>query len=588
MSTNNKNGKNKKPTKDIKAQNKDIKNSNTPAKDGSAKKTGNDWYGFGVQLIKNLIYTLIFGLMGANFIFYYKTLDFDLDETDKGGDDKQDKYFPIKTSFYNKDFIREDVGSSEVSVNSDEGDANLTQDDGADSTAMDTVAESSDSPIKESKSEDVMKPDDKSVPDEQKVVRLNESIKEIDASRDSESSKKSDSAGADEKVIPTTTQSGGVEESLVEPQTVPSTKEQEPAKIAEQKEQVIEQKEQVIEQKEQSPEQKEQSPEQKEQSPEQKEQSPEQKEQSPEQKEQSPEQKEQVIEQKEQVIEQKEQSPEQKEQSPEQAPAIITAGKSEEKNGKKEGYKCNKKGKNKDKSSEEVKPDFPYNLFVKQTCAEEACDTPFLTWWKNIFSYSIFKTNQANRSYTRSFFKNRDDYSILTTDTSFYLLFVFYFIGGLIYSCLSGLIYLANALMIDSRDVKNTLGITNLLPSWVDDLLYEGSVNNGQKNSVFGDWSPVWWIIFNVFCFGIIFIIMTVFTIITIIQYIINFTIKPLMNDQADIKEILKCNVHTLILFFCLLTVSSSSEYLDDISTIVMAVVTGLYFIRTAIIYVQG
>jgi hypothetical protein len=575
MSTNNKNGKNKKPTKDIKAQTKDIKNSNTPAKDGSAKKTGNDWYGFGVQLIKNLIYTLIFGLMGANFIFYYKTLDFDLDETDKGGDDKQDKYFPIKTSFYNKDFIREDVGSSEYSVNSAEGDANLTQDDGADSTAMDTVAESSDSPIKESSdihsedvipSEDVkcidissntigdridsriscceaypakikaepeesarkslikeaslachpdkiqhLKPVDKSVPDEQKFERLNESIKEINAARDYDSSKKSDSAEAAEKGRLTTMQTGGVEDSLVETQPVPSPKEQ------------------------------------------------------------VPEQKEQV-----------------RSSPPEQAPAIITAGQSEEKNGKKEGYKCNKKGKNKDKSSEEVKPDFPYNLFVKQTCAEEACDTPFLTWWKNIFSYSIFKTNQANRSYTRSFFKNRDDYSILTTDTSFYLLFVFYFIGGLIYSCLSGLIYLANALMIDSRDVKNTLGITNLLPSWVDDLIYGGSVKGESKTSVFCDWSPVWWIIFNVFCFGIIFIIMTVFTIITIIQYIINFTIKPLMNDQADIKEILKCNVHTLILFFCLLTVSSSSEYLDDISTIVMAVVTGLYFIRTAIIYVQG
>jgi hypothetical protein len=81
---------------------------------------------------------------------------------------------------------------------------------------------------------------------------------------------------------------------------------------------------------------------------------------------------------------------------------------------------------------------------------------------------------------------------------------------------------------------------------------------------------------------------MFVFSIITVIQYIINFTIKPIMNDQDDIKEILKCNVHTLILFFCLITVSSSGDYLDDISTLVMSLVTGLYFIRTAIIYLQG
>jgi TRAP-type C4-dicarboxylate transport system permease small subunit len=102
------------------------------------------------------------------------------------------------------------------------------------------------------------------------------------------------------------------------------------------------------------------------------------------------------------------------------------------------------------------------------------------------------------------------------------------------------------------------------------------------------DWTPTLWIIFNFLLFGLVFGIMSIFTIVTIIQYIVNFTIKPLMNDPDDIKNILKCNVHTLILFFCLLTIYTSSEYLDDTSTIVMSVVTVLYFIRTVIIYFQG
>jgi hypothetical protein len=223
-----------------------------------------------------------------------------------------------------------------------------------------------------------------------------------------------------------------------------------------------------------------------------------------------------------------------------------------------------RKNSNDDKTPKDAKPDFPYNLFTKlNDCDGDVCKSSFSTWWKNIFSYSIFKANQFIRRETRKRFKNDGKYSILTSDTSFYLLFVFYFIGGLILSSFSGFIYLINALSIEPIEVKNISGI-------------------------FGNWNPYWWILFNFFLFGIIFIIMFVFSIITVIQYIINFTIKPIMNDQDDIKEILKCNVHTLILFFCLITVSSSSDYLDDISTLVMSLVTGLYFIRTAIIYLQG
>ena len=385
------------------ANNKVEENKNKkPKKDDVVLRQGNDWYGFGIQIIKNLIYTLIFGLMGANFIFYYKVLDFDDDENSSNGNKKEDKYFPIKRMFYNKDFLIEEKGGS------GEGDVNATG-----------VGEQEE------------------VKGEQNITK--EEQKELD------------------------------DFSLEHQDTEKNNQDRTPTRVG---------------------------------------------------------------------------------------------GKD---------YKCENKGRSvKDtKVEEDDKPSFPYNLYTKpqEKCSDEnVCEKmKFTTWWKNVFSYSIFKTNQSIRKFTRDRFKNKGEYSMLTSDTSFYLLFVFYFMGGLMFSSCSGFIYLFTVLLgIDSTEIESISG------------------------TIWGVWDTKWWLLFNLLCFGIIFTIMFVFGIVTVIQYIINFTIKPIMHDQADIKEILKCNVHTLILFFCLLTVSSSSEYLDDVSAMVMSVVTGLYFIRTAIIYVKG
>ena len=248
-----------------------------------------------------------------------------------------------------------------------------------------------------------------------------------------------------------------------------------------------------------------------------------------------------------------------------------------EKNQKNKKYKCNDNGKNKDKPTEDSKPDFPYNLYTKppQNCNTDTCKTTFLTWWQNMFAYSVFNTNKWIRLNTRKIFKNPGKYSIIESDTAFYLLFVFYFIGGLICSSFSGIIYLIMTLFIEPDKVKYESGIIAYF------------IPQSSPSPLF-DWSPFWWVLFNIFpFFWIIFIIMILFTIFTITQYIFNFTIKPLMNNPDDIKEILKCNVHTLILFFCGLTIFSSSQYLDDVSTIVMSVVTLLYLIRTTVLYIK-
>ena len=499
------------------------------------EKDGNDWYGFGIQIIKNLIYTFLFGLMGANFIFYYKVLDFNNDddtEKEEDGNDKkrrEDNYFPVKTSLYNEDFkkIKEDVVPHEHNVNevdsNDDNDDNDTNDSNDDNSKVSdddkiinqngiALVDDKDKPVvatsikdndeyKDDKSE-LLSPNDKQsdidnpVDNEHKDEGLND---KDDSSLENKNDKNDKNASGDIVIIKDKS------EATPEPssETLNNNFKEMKQKLDDEKTKDERTKRKL--------------------------------------------------------------TMEGNRISPEGDILGLKTGGNE--------YKCGKKEKTSDdKREKKHKPDFPYNLFnyeeYRKKCKDNnICDKSFGSWWKNMFSYSIYKTNKSIRETTRGIFKHDgENYSIIESDTSFYLLFIFYFIAGLIYSCFSWFIYLSTTM----------LGLGECM-----------TVNRGEDYWV-SSWGPGLWVFFNAIMFGLIFIIMGVFTIVTIIQYIFNFTIKPLMNDPDDIKNILKCNVHTLILFFCLLTISNSSDYIDDTSIIVMSVVTGLYFIRTVILYLQG
>ena len=495
---------------------------NEKIKKKNREKYGNDWYGFGIQVIRNLIYTILFGLIGANFIFYYKVLDLDTEEEDddKVGDDKngnalnkkEDKYFPVKTSYYNKDFFEKNIHMEDNNSVDDEDDNNV------ENNFVEIIDNKEKNNLPSVSKENIL--NDKNKCNEKKCEN-----------------KICDEIGKDYKSL--------TKEELKKILVVSHEDKQKKPECKEIANNIFKEVENIYNKDKKADAIEEPLPQN-------------------ENSGKNIEIKNDNVQNVNDVL------------IDDNVKKIQLGGevegkggevKSEEKNGGK-GYKCGETKSRDSVSVKESKAGFPYNLFnykESNDCVDGACDMPFSSWWKNVFSYSIFKANKGIRNYTRSWFKNdkTQKYSILESDTSFYLMSIFYFIIGLFFSFFSGLIYLATSLFLDKNKATSRKGF-------------------------FMDWTPVIWVIFNFLLFGIMCGIMFIFTTINVFQYIINFTIKPLMNDSDDIKNILKCNVHTLILFFCLLTINTSSDYLDDNSTSVMTFVTGLYFIRTIIIYLKG
>jgi hypothetical protein len=530
----------------------DEERKNRKIKSRNREKYGNDWYGFGIQIIKNLIYTLLFGLMGANFIFYYKVLNFETDEDnneDNNEEKKEDNYFPVKTSFYNNDFGKDmSVSIAKEKEEEDEANGENGEEDSDEmyrGWAAELDMEEAERQRLEDNEGDESNADQSQVSDKNKEKKQPE-VKEEEANESQLKKKEKDVVDEEEKKEPSVNnlnQENDDQKILNEIEK--ELKPQIPTKIKLQSKikdlQNLQNNVTVLGKKIVNL--------------------------------QDPRNlmpKDQKEEQLKELNSKRDSAREQLVKAQTELKQLSELSLKRKSGGGEKEYKCGKDEipTEDDKPSKESKADFPYNLFnykELEDCGENTCDIPFSSWWKNMFSYSIYNTNKVIRKYTRSWFNSDGNkkYSILESDTSFYLMSVFYFIAGLIFSCFSGVIYLATTLLLDKNKATT-------------------------KQGFFMDWTPTLWIIFNFLLFGLVFGIMSIFTIVTIIQYIVNFTIKPLMNDPDDIKNILKCNVHTLILFFCLLTIYTSSEYLDDTSTIVMSVVTVLYFIRTVIIYFQG
>ena len=72
-------------------------------KEEKKPNTENDWEGFGYACIYNLIITLVYGLIGANFIFYValKTVDRTNLKKKNGQPQKLNEYFRIDNEHYN-------------------------------------------------------------------------------------------------------------------------------------------------------------------------------------------------------------------------------------------------------------------------------------------------------------------------------------------------------------------------------------------------------------------------------------------------------------------------------------------------------
>lgn len=522
------------------------------------EKNGNDWYGFGIQVIRNLIYTILFGLIGANFIFYYKVLNFETydeknDEEEVDPYRMEDKYFPIKTSDYNKDFFEskingvdpepvvdededyaeddseeyEDANIEENNTNDqDKGEENKNE-NGANENGANENSANENGATEESKSEE-----SKNEGNVKNEVNIREGIEKRDSDDINKNNSKYSNLDVENKENIKKDDGQGNKKLLKDIDNSDSEKfnvhnENEDSKG-------------INEEAMKSKDMRSDGTQSKDI--------------------QSEEQKKKNLESARNNIPILTKSEVGKKRVPEKDILGLKRGGVE--------YKCgsNKADTSDDKTNKSSGPVFPYNLFnykELESCTENSCKIPFSSWWKNNLAYSVFKTNRTMRNFIRSWFKNDKKFGILQSDTSFYLLCIIYFIIGLAFSFFSGIIYLATTLFLDRNKATTKKG------DWIE--LGSGS-----------------WVIFNFLLFGIMFAIITIFAFVNIFQYVINFTIKPLMNDPEDIKNILKCNVHTLILFFCYLTINSSSEYLDDTSTSVMTFVTILYFIRTVIIYLRG
>jgi hypothetical protein len=401
----------------------DEERKNRKIKSRNREKYGNDWYGFGIQIIKNLIYTLLFGLMGANFIFYYKVLNFETDEDnneDNNEEKKEDNYFPVKTSFYNNDFGKDmSVSIAKEKEEEDEANGENGEEDSDEmyrGWAAELDMEEAERQRLEDNEGDESNADQSQVSDKNKEKKQPE-VKEEEANESQLKKKEKDVVDEEEKKEPSVNnlnQENDDQKILNEIEK--ELKPQIPTKIKLQSKikdlQNLQNNVTVLGKKIVNL--------------------------------QDPRNlmpKDQKEEQLKELNSKRDSAREQLVKAQTELKQLSELSLKRKSGGGEKEYKCGKDEipTEDDKPSKESKADFPYNLFnykELEDCGENTCDIPFSSWWKNMFSYSIYNTNKVIRKYTRSWFNSDGNkkYSILESDTSFYLMSVFYFISGLIFS----------------------------------------------------------------------------------------------------------------------------------------------------------